>query len=98
MRSLRRAILSEFRVVGYPEVIPPTIADLVLRRSASNGVRLAMSTLLQMVVPDASQNLIGDNVYDSDRLDAELRFCGIELICSTSPERRNSTQDGRRLK
>ena len=32
-------------------------------------VRLAMSTLLQMVVPDAPQNLIGDNAYDSDRLD-----------------------------
>lgn len=32
-----------------------------------------MSTLLQMVIPDAPQNLIGDNAYDSDRLDAELR-------------------------
>jgi len=29
-----------------------------------------MSTLLQMVIPDAPQNLIGDNAYDSDRLDA----------------------------
>ena len=36
-------------------------------------VKLAMSTLLQMVVPDAPQNF-------SDRLDAELRFYGIELI------------------
>jgi hypothetical protein len=36
-------------------------------------VTLAMSTLLQMVVPDAPQNLIGDNAYHSDRLDAELR-------------------------
>jgi hypothetical protein len=43
-------------------------------------VRLAMSTLLQMVVPDAPQNLIGDNAYDSDRLDAELSFYGIELM------------------
>jgi hypothetical protein len=36
-----------------------------------NG-QLAMSILLQKVIPDAPQNLIGDNAYDSDRLDAEL--------------------------
>ena len=30
-------------------------------------VTLAISTLLQMVVSDAPQNLIGDNAYDSDR-------------------------------
>jgi transposase len=57
-----------------------------------------MSTLLQMVVPDAPQNLIGDNAYDSDRLDAELRFYGIELIAPHRRNRRNSTKDGRRLK
>src|SRR5579864_2469405 len=61
-------------------------------------VTLAMSTLLEMVVPDAPQNLIGDNAYDSDRLDAELRFYGIELIAPHRRNRRNSTQDGRRLK
>ena len=61
-------------------------------------VRLAMSTLLQMVIPDAPQNLIGDNAYDSDRLDAELRFYGIELIAPHRRNRRKSTQVGRRLK
>jgi len=61
-------------------------------------VRLAMSTLLQMVVADAPQNLIGDNAYDSDPLDAELRFYGIEVIAPHRRNRRNSTQDGRRLK
>jgi len=61
-------------------------------------VTLAMSTLLQMVVPDAPQNLIGDNAYDSDRLDAELRSYGIEVIAPHRRTRRNSTQDGRRLK
>src|SRR6516165_353716 len=61
-------------------------------------VTLAMSTLLQMVVPDAPQNLIGDNAYDSDRLEAELRFYGIEVIAPHRRNRRNSTQDGRRLK
>ena len=61
-------------------------------------VTLAMSTLLQMVVPDAPQNLIGDNAYDSDHLDAELRSYGIEVIAPHRRNRRNSTQDGRRLK
>lgn len=59
---------------------------------------LAVSTLLQMVVPDAPQNLVGDNAYDSDRLDAELKFCGIEVIAPDRRNRRNSTQDGRRLR
>jgi hypothetical protein len=31
-------------------------------------VKLAMPTLLRMVIPDAPQNLIGDNAYDSTTL------------------------------
>ena len=49
-------------------------------------VTLAMPTLLAMVIPDAPRSLIGDNAYDSDCLDAELRFYGIEVI---APHRRN---------
>lgn len=47
-------------------------------------VKLAESTLVQMVVPEAPENLIGDNAYDSDRLDARLRSYGIELISLTA--------------
>lgn len=36
-------------------------------------VTLAESTLAAMFIPDAPQNLIGDNAYDSDPLDAKLR-------------------------
>jgi hypothetical protein len=39
-----------------------------------------------MVIPDAPQNLIGDNAYDSDQLDTQLKFYGIELV---APRRRN---------
>ena len=60
-------------------------------------VTLAMSTLLNMVVADAPQNLIGDNAYDSDRRDTELRSYGIEVIAPHRRNRRASTQDGRRL-
>jgi transposase len=45
------------------------------------------------------ENLIGDRAYDSDKLDAELRKDGIEMI---SPHRsgrvKKKTQDGRRLR
>ena len=61
-------------------------------------VTLTLPTLLQMVVPVAPQNLIGDDAYGSDRLDAELRFYGIEVIAPHRRNRKNSTQDGRRLK
>ena len=45
------------------------------------------------------ENLIGDRAYDSDKLDAELKQEGVEMI---SPHRSNQvlrkTQDGRRLR
>src|SRR6266700_57215 len=61
-------------------------------------VKLAESTLVQMVIPEPPQNLIGDNAYDSDKLDTRLRSYGIELI---SPHRRNGknkTEELRRLR
>ena len=35
-------VCARARLVGKPEVIPPTVADLVLRRSASNGINTRM--------------------------------------------------------
>ena len=61
-------------------------------------VKLAMPTLLRIIIPDAPQNLIGDNAYDSDHLDAELRLYGIEVIAPHRWNRKNPTQDRRRLK
>jgi len=54
-------------------------------------VQLATNTLVQMVLPDAPQNLVGDDAYDSDKLDVELREYGIELI---APHRVNRTNPG----
>ena len=42
-------------------------------------VKLATSILVQMILPEALQNLIGDNAYDSHGLDGELRKYRIEL-------------------
>ena len=72
--------------------------SVCVESATPHEVTLATSTLLQMVVPDAPQNLIGDNAYDSDHLDAELKFYGIEVIAPHRRTRKNSTQDGRRLR
>jgi transposase len=72
--------------------------SVCIESATPHEVTLATSTLLQMVVPEAPQNLIGDNAYDSDRLDEELSFYGIELIAPHRRNRKNPTQDERRLK
>jgi transposase len=72
--------------------------SLCIESGTPHEVTLANSTLLQMVVPDAPQNLIDDNAYDSDRLDAELSIFGIQVIASHRLNRKNPTQDGRRLR
>ena len=61
-------------------------------------VKLVVPTLLEMVIPEAPQNLVGDNAYDSDRLDLELSRYGIELISRHRSNRKNRTQDLRRLR
>ena len=61
-------------------------------------VTLVEQTLAEIFVQEPVQRLIGDNAYDSDRLDAELKFYGIEVIAPHRRNRRNSTQDGRRLR
>jgi transposase len=61
-------------------------------------VKLVESTLVQMVIPEPPQNLIGDNAYDSDKLDTRLRSYGIELISPHRRNRKNKTQDRRRLR
>ena len=68
--------------------------SVCIESATPHEVTLATSTLLQMV----AKNLIGDNAYDSDYLDAELKFYGIEVIAPHRRTRKNSTQDGRRLK
>jgi hypothetical protein len=51
-----------------------------------------------MVIAEARENLVGDNAYDSDKLDTELRQYGIELIAPHRSNSKNKTQDGRRLR
>ena len=59
---------------------------ICVESATPHEVKLATDTLIQMVIPDAPQNVIGDNAYDSDKLHSELRQYGIELI---APHRMN---------
>ena len=71
---------------------------ICVESATPHEVKLATSTLVQMLIPEAPQNLIGDNAYDSDKLDAELRYYGIELIALHRSNRSNRTQDDRRMR
>jgi transposase len=72
--------------------------SLCIESASPHEVMLADSTLVEIVIPEAPQNLVGDNAYDSDKLDRELRQYGIELVAPHRSNRKNKTQDGRRLR
>ena len=72
--------------------------SVCVESASPHEVTLATSTLVQMVTPDVPQNLIGDNAYDSDQLDTQLKLYGIELIAPHRRNRKNKTLDRRRLK
>src|SRR5579863_5249657 len=70
--------------------------DCVSWRRISNTLKLANKTFVQVVIPDAPQNLVGANAYHSDKLDSEHRRYRIELIAPHRMNRKTSTQDLRR--
>ncbi|MFZ1138480.1 MAG: IS5 family transposase [Candidatus Sulfotelmatobacter sp.] len=72
--------------------------SVCVESATPHEVKLATSTLVQMIVSEAPQNLIGDNAYDSDKLDTELRRYGIELIAPHRSNRKNTSQDLRRMR
>jgi hypothetical protein len=71
---------------------------LSIESASPHEVKLVNSTLVEMVIDESPQSLVGDNAYDSDKLDVELRQYGIELIAPHRSNRKNKTQDGRRLR
>ena len=71
---------------------------LSIESASPHEVKLVESTLVEMVIEEAPHNLVGDNAYDSDKLDAELKQYGIELVAPHRSNRKNKTQDGRRLR
>ena len=69
-----------------------------IESATPHDVKLVVPTLGQMVIPEAPQNLVADNAYDSDKLDSELSRYGIQLISPHRSTRKNKTQDLRRLR
>jgi len=61
-------------------------------------VTLVEEVLDQRFIDDVPENLIGDRAYDSNRLDADLKKRGIEMIAPHLRTRKHFTQDGRRLR
>ena len=66
------------RALGRPPRPIPVVPDrhglpvcVCIESATPHEVKLATSTLVQMVVPEAPQNLIADNAYDSDQLDED---------------------------
>ena len=57
-----------------------------------------LQTLAEIFVEEPIQRLIGDDAYDSDRLNHELAETGVEMIAPHRSNRRKLTQDGRPLR
>jgi hypothetical protein len=56
------------------------------------------ATVAQRFVNQLPVRLIGDNAYESDRLDAELARRGVELMAPHRRTRTQRMQDGRPLR
>ena len=69
-----------------------------IESATPHEVRLVHATLAARFVRELPRRLIGDNAYESDRLDAELAGRGVELIAPHRATRKRRTQDGRPLR
>lgn len=77
---------------GFPLVVNVASAS-------PHEVTLVEQTMESRFVEEKPERLIGDRAYDSDPLDAELGYQGIEIITPHRRGRRKpNTQDGRKLR
>ena len=65
---------------------------------SSYSLLTSRPTMITERAEDAPERLIGDSTYESDRLDAELARCGVELIAPHRRTRKRRTQDRRPLR
>jgi transposase len=71
---------------------------VTLDNANPHEVKLVEPTLNARLVETQPEHLIGDNAYDSDRLDADLAGQGIEMMAPHRSNRKHRTQDGRPLR
>jgi transposase len=69
--------------------------SICIELATPHEVKLVQQTLAEIFVGEPVQRLIGDNAYDSDRLDRELAETGVEMIAPHRSNRTRRTQDGR---
>ena len=79
------------RSAGAPVVVH-------VESATPHEVTLVHATLADRFISQLPVRLIGDNAYESDRLDAELARHGVELIAPHRSTRTQRTQDGRPLR
>ena len=60
--------------------------------------QLVVETLRNRFLKGLPRRLIGDRAYDSNKLDAELKALGVEMIAPHSRRHSTKTQDGRPLR
>jgi len=67
--------------------------------ASPHEVSLVTDTLLESLVDEFPERLIGDKAYEGDPLDEELATAGIEMIAPPRGNRKKpATQDGRPLR
>jgi hypothetical protein len=64
---------------------------LCAESATPHEVTLVQQTLSDLVVAEPIERLIGDNAYDSYRLDRELADTGVEMIAPHRSNRKNRT-------
>ena len=69
-----------------------------IESATPHEVTLVHATLAGRFIKELPVRLIGDNAYESDRLDADLALRGVELIAPHRRTRTHRTQDGRPLR
>ena len=78
---------------------PAGLPVAVCAESATpHEVTLVQQTLAELFVTEPIERLVGDNAYDSDRLDTDLAETGVEMIAPHRRNRKIRTQDGRPLR
>ena len=91
MAEQRLGVGSQVRLQGLPVAVH-------VESATPHEVTLVNATLAETLVRKVPERLIGDNAYDSDKLDVELAQRGVELIAPHRRNRKRKTQDGRPLR
>jgi transposase len=86
---------SKIMVVADRQGLPIAVH---VESATPHEVTLVHATLAERFVSPLPKRLIGDNAYESDRLDAELARRGVELIAPHRRTRTHRTQDDRPLR